>query len=113
MDDCLFCKIVRNEIPAKEVQRDEHVVAFHDINPVAPVHVLVIPTQHATHLSDFMAHGEGEGAARLLAACAAIGKQLAPRGYRVIANEGSDGGQTVHHLHFHVIGGRHMAWPPG
>ncbi len=111
--DCLFCKIVRKEIPANEVLRDEWIVAFHDINPVAPVHVLLIPTAHATHLSDFVAQGDGKTAARLLEAAAALGTKLAPEGYRIVANEGPQGGQTVHHLHVHVLGGRQMTWPPG
>lgn len=113
MDDCLFCKIVRKEISAKEVFRDELVVAFHDINPVAPVHILVIPTKHATHLSEFSAQRNGSATSGLLDACAAVGKKFAPQGYRIVANEGVDGGQTVPHLHFHVLGGRHMTWPPG
>ncbi|GAC1540130.1 MAG: histidine triad nucleotide-binding protein [Candidatus Velthaea sp.] len=110
---CIFCKIVRREIPADEVLRDDHVVAFRDLHPVAPTHVLVIPTVHAAHLSDFASRQDTAGSARLLAAAAEIGKQFGPRGYRVVANEGDDGGQTVHHLHFHVLAGRQMTWPPG
>jgi histidine triad (HIT) family protein len=111
-DDCIFCKIVRKEIPAKEILRDEHVVAFHDLNPQAPTHVLVIPTVHADHLSAFTAAG-GDGAARLLATAADLGKQFGPDGYRVVINEGRDGGQTVFHLHLHVLAGRPLRWPPG
>ena len=109
---CIFCKIVRKEIPADEVLRDEHVVAFRDLNPQAPTHVLVIPTGHAAHLSEFVAQG-GEGAARLLAAVAELGRRFGPGGYRVVMNEGADAGQTVHHLHAHVLAGRHLTWPPG
>ena len=111
-DDCIFCKIVRKEIPAKEILRDEHVVAFHDLNPQAPTHVLVIPTVHADHLSGFV-EGGGGGAARLLAAAAELGKQFGPDGYRLVINEGRDGGQTVFHLHLHVLAGRPLRWPPG
>lgn len=112
-DTCIFCKIVRGEIPAKEVLRDEHVVAFHDLNPQAPTHVLVIPTAHAPHLSAFAAAAGGAQAARLLTAAAELGQRFGPSGYRVVINEGDDGGQTVHHLHAHVLAGRRMAWPPG
>ncbi|MEO7040418.1 MAG: histidine triad nucleotide-binding protein [Candidatus Elarobacter sp.] len=111
--NCLFCKIARKEIPADEVLRDEHVVAFRDRNPQAPTHVLVIPTEHAAHLSDFTANASAEVAARLLTAAAEIGTRLGRDGYRVVMNQGDDGGQTVHHLHLHVLAGRHMTWPPG
>jgi histidine triad (HIT) family protein len=112
-DTCLFCKIVRREIPADEVLRDEHVVAFRDLNPQAPTHVLVVPTEHAADLSDFVASADREGAARLLSAASEIGRRFGRDGYRVVVNEGPDGGQTVHHLHLHVLAGRHMTWPPG
>ena len=113
MTDCIFCKIVRKEIPASEVLRDEHVVAFRDLNPQAPTHILVVPTTHADHLSDFVVKaGEGE-AARLLSAAAELGRRYGNDGYRVVMNEGVDGGQTVHHLHAHVLAGRRMTWPPG
>jgi histidine triad (HIT) family protein len=112
-DDCLFCKIVRKDINAKEVLRDEHVVAFHDLNPQAPTHVLVIPTMHTSDLSEFAAHAAPAAAARLLSAAAAIGKQFGPGGYRVVINEGPDAGQSVFHLHAHVLAGRPLGWPPG
>jgi histidine triad (HIT) family protein len=112
-DACLFCKIVRREIPADEVLRDEHVVAFRDLNPQAPTHVLVIPTEHAAHLSDFVASAGAAQAARFLSAVAEIGRRFGRDGYRVVMNEGLDAGQTVHHLHAHVLAGRHMTWPPG
>jgi len=112
-EDCLFCKIVRKDIAAKEVLRDEHIVAFHDLNPQAPLHVLVIPTVHAEHLSDFVQQGDAAAAGRLLAAAAAIGTRFGPGGYRVVMNEGRDAGQSVSHLHAHVLAGRPMAWPPG
>lgn len=112
-DVCLFCKIVRREIPADEVLRDDHVVAFRDLNPQAPTHVLVVPTTHAAHLSDFAAGANADQAARLLSAASEIGRQLGRDGYRVVINEGPDGGQTVHHLHAHVLAGRRLTWPPG
>jgi len=111
--NCIFCKIVRKEIQADEVLRDEHVVAFRDLNPQAPTHVLVIPTEHAAHLSDFTQSASGDAAARLLGAASEIGRRFGPGGYRVVMNEGPDAGQTVHHLHAHILAGRHMSWPPG
>jgi histidine triad (HIT) family protein len=110
---CLFCKIVRRELPADEVLRDEHVVAFRDVNPVAPTHVLVVPTTHVAHLSAFAAQGDAAASARLLSAAAEVGTRFGTRGYRVVANEGSDSGQSVHHLHLHVLAGRPLSWPPG
>jgi histidine triad (HIT) family protein len=112
-EKCLFCKIVRREIPADEVLRDDYVVAFRDLNPQAPTHVLVVPTEHAADLSDFVASAGAERAARLLSAAAEIGRRFGRDGYRVVMNEGPDAGQTVHHLHAHVLAGRHMSWPPG
>jgi histidine triad (HIT) family protein len=111
--NCIFCKIVSKEIPAQEVLRDENVVAFHDLNPQAPTHVLVVPTEHAAHLSDFSASATDQRAARLLNAASEIGRRFGRDGYRVVINEGPDGGQTVGHLHAHVLAGRHMKWPPG
>src|SRR5947209_13240752 len=111
--NCIFCKIVRKEIPADEVLRDEHVVSFRDLNPQAPAHVLVIPTEHTAHLSDFTRCTGDDRAARLLAAASELGRRFVRDGYRVVINEGPDGGQTVHHLHAHVLAGRHLTWPPG
>ena len=111
--NCLFCKIVSKEIPADEVLRDEHVVAFRDRNPQAPTHVLVVPTEHAEHLSEFVQNTHGVAALRLLRAAAEIGRRFGPGGYRVVMNEGPDAGQSVFHLHAHVLAGRPMAWPPG
>ncbi|MBV8579370.1 MAG: HIT domain-containing protein [Candidatus Eremiobacteraeota bacterium] len=110
---CIFCKIVRKEINAQEVLRDEHVVAFRDLNPQAPTHILVVPTEHAAHLSDFTQTAEDVRAARLLAAASELGRRFGTNGYRVVINEGPDAGQSVHHLHAHVLAGRHLAWPPG
>jgi histidine triad (HIT) family protein len=110
---CIFCKIVAREIPADEVLRDEFVVAFRDLNPVAPTHVLVVPTLHVAHLSAFAAQAAPAASVRLLAAAAELGARFGPHGYRVVTNEGRDAGQTVHHLHLHVLAGRPMSWPPG
>ena len=114
MSACIFCRIVEGSIPAKIVHQDEHTLAFDDINPQAPVHTLVIPKRHIASVQDL---GEADQAllGRLLLTCSKIAKDkgLSDRGFRVVANTGRDGGQTVFHLHFHVMGGRHMAWPPG
>lgn len=114
MSDCLFCKIVEKKIPAKLVQEDEHTVAFDDINPQAPVHTLVIPKRHVTAVQDLGLEDEVL-LAGLLMSCTKVAalKGLQSSGYRVVANTGRDAGQTVFHLHFHVMGGRHMTWPPG
>jgi histidine triad (HIT) family protein len=113
MTDCLFCKIVADEVPSERVFDDDDVIAFRDINPKAPTHVLVIPRRHipdAHALTD--ADGDILGklfaAARQVADDAGLGK-----GYRVVTNIGPESGQTVFHLHFHVLGGRPMSWPPG
>jgi len=105
--DCLFCKIAAGEIPSSKVYEDEHVVAFRDINPVAPVHVLVIPRQHLTSIAD-IGPEHADLMARLLAAVqrVAVETGVAETGYRVVTNHGRDAGQQVLHLHFHVLGGR-------
>ena len=114
MSSCIFCRIIDGSIPAKIVYQDEHTLAFDDINPHAPVHTLVIPKRHVASVQDV---GESDRAllGRLLLTCAKIAKDkgLSESGYRMVANTGRDGGQTVFHLHFHVMGGRHMGWPPG
>jgi histidine triad (HIT) family protein len=111
--DCLFCKIVHGAIPANRVFEDECCIGFPDIDPQAPTHILVIPKQHiASH-----ARVREEDTAlmgRLLAAVAQIARdQDLDGGYRIVVNTGQDGGQTVNHLHIHLLGGRHMKWPPG
>lgn len=112
--DTIFGKIIRKEIPAQIVYETEEVVAFRDINPVAPVHVLVIPK----HPIVSVAHAGSEDSkllGTLLLAAAEVARRegLAENGYRVVTNIGADGGQTVFHLHLHVIGGRSLEWPPG
>ena len=115
MVDCLFCKLVAGEIPARIVKRSDDAVAFHDIDAKAPVHVLVIPTTHVPAVRD--AEGrEGEvmlGKLLHFAAEVAADLGLDTGGYRIVTNTGPDAGQTVDHLHFHVLGGRRMTWPPG
>jgi histidine triad (HIT) family protein len=111
---CLFCKIVVGQIPSDKVHEDELVLAFNDINPQAPVHQLIIPKRHIAS-----AHELTEADAGLLGRLFAVSTQLAaeaglPRsGYRVVTNVGVDGGQSVDHLHLHLLGGRAMTWPPG
>jgi histidine triad (HIT) family protein len=113
-DACIFCKIVRKEVPADEEFRDPDVVAFRDRNPQAPHHLLVVPTRHASHLSEFIGQGRPEIAARLLGVAADLGTRYGgSEGYRIVTNEGPNAGQTVFHLHFHVLAGRRFAWPPG
>ena len=111
--NCIFCKIVRREIPAHEVHRDDDVVAFRDLNPQAPTHILVVPATHADHLSAFTAAATERAAAHLLAVAARLGREHGPDGYRVVMNEGADAGQSVDHLHAHVLAGRRLGWPPG
>ncbi|HEY6852644.1 MAG TPA: histidine triad nucleotide-binding protein [Gemmatimonadales bacterium] len=112
MSDCLFCKIAAGEIPADIVKKTDKFVAFRDISPQAPTHVLVIPTHHVATLND----AKDPGLIGALVACArdlARELGLAERGYRVVVNTNPDGGQTVFHLHVHLLGGRVMKWPPG
>lgn len=112
--DCLFCKIIAGEIPSKKVYEDEKVYAFYDISPAAPVHVLIIPK---THISSANALSEENAAVvgHIFTVAARLAAELgiAEKGYRIVNNCGEDGGQTVHHLHFHLLGGRSLQWPPG
>lgn len=114
MSDCLFCKIVAGQIPAKLLAESEHAVAFADINPVAPAHLLVIPRKHLHAFAEATAaDAQVLGDVMLLAARVAKEKGLEAAGYRLVSNTGSDAGQSVAHLHVHVLGGRKLAWPPG
>ena len=114
MADCLFCKIARGEIPAQIVHKTETVTAFRDINPQAPVHVLLIPNQHVGSAAEI---GPGNGA--LLAALLVAANEVAAKdgvaesGYRLVFNVGAEAGMTVPHLHLHLLGGRKLEWPPG
>ncbi len=114
MDNCVFCRIVSGAIPAERVYEDEFVLAIRDIHPQAPVHLLLMPKRHLASVLEL-----GEADAALLGRIAAAAIQLAnregvaERGFRLLTNVGRDGGQTVPHLHFHLVGGRPMGWPPG
>ncbi len=113
MEECIFCKIVKGEIPAKRIYEDEDYLAFHDINPQAPVHVLIIPKKHIESLN-----AAGEEHRALLGGLLLVAKKVAAemnlkKGYRLVINTGPDGGQEVFHLHLHLLGGRALAWPPG
>jgi len=114
MSDCLFCKIVARTIPAALVYEDELVVAFDDINPQAPTHTLVIPRKHVASIAELQ-DSDVALLGRLLLAGNKIARQkgIADAGYRFVVNTGANGGQSVFHLHLHLLGGRHMGWPPG
>ncbi|MFO0560023.1 MAG: histidine triad nucleotide-binding protein [Polyangiales bacterium] len=112
--NCIFCKIASKQIPSKAVYEDDHVLAFHDLHPQSPVHVLVIPKQHLTslaHSSD--EHTELLGRCVRAAAKIAADLGVADKGYRTVINTGNDGGQSVYHLHVHLLAGRQHGWPPG
>lgn len=112
MEDCIFCKIIAGEIPSRKVYEDERVYAFYDINPAAPTHFLVIPKEHIPSALDIR-----EDNRDIVGYCyqviAQIAKDLSFDNYRVVTNCGEEAGQTVFHLHFHVLAGRNLGWPPG
>jgi histidine triad (HIT) family protein len=111
--DCLFCKISSDTIPFTRLFENDHVLAFPDINPQAPVHILIIPKQHFRSLAHTTST-EAELLSQLLSAATEVAQQQhLDNGFRVVINTGPDGGQTVDHLHLHLLGGRHMHWPPG
>lgn len=114
MSDCIFCKIASGQIPAKIAYENEHVVAFHDLSPQAPCHVLVIPRRHISRLDDLQA-AESELIGQMMLAATEIARQqgVAESGYRTVMNCNDDGGQSVFHIHLHLLGGRQMTWPPG
>ena len=112
MTDCLFCRIARKEIPARIVAETDEYLAFHDVSPQAPTHVLVIPKAHVASL-DGVTDPLLAGRVVLLAAEVARSLGVAASGYRVVMNTGADGGQSVSHLHAHLLAGRAMQWPPG
>lgn len=111
-ESCIFCKIARGEIPAKMLVNNKEIVAFRDLNPQAPVHVLIVPKKHVASLDDA---NDSDLLGRMIAMAAAIARQekIAKSGYRTVINTGKDGGQSVDHLHIHLLGGRPFAWPPG
>jgi histidine triad (HIT) family protein len=114
MADCLFCKIIAREIPASIVYEDDRVLAFNDINPQGPTHVLVVPKRHIATLND-LAEGDDAIVGELVRRAAAIAKDrgIDAGGFRTVFNTNRDAGQTVFHIHLHLIGGRGLAWPPG
>ena len=113
MKECLFCKIAMGEIPSTKAYEDDQLIVFHDISPMAPVHVLIVPKKHLTSLNE-----TSEEDAGLIAHVFKVAVQVASElgisdsGYRIVNNCGKDGGQSVDHLHFHLLGGRHLAWTP-
>jgi histidine triad (HIT) family protein len=117
MSNCLFCSIIAGDIPADVVARTEHSLAFRDIDPQAPVHVLVVPLQHSADVSELSADHEATG--QLMADAAAVARELglAPQGdqsgFRLVLNTGAGAGQSVFHTHVHILGGRDFLWPPG
>ena len=114
MADCLFCKIIKREIPGSLVYEDDRVLAFNDINPQAPTHVLVIPKQHIESLNDLSGRDD-QLVGELVRRAAAIAKErgISAGGFRTVFNTNRDAGQTVFHVHLHLLGGRDMTWPPG
>lgn len=114
MAHCPFCKIVQGKTPSRIVHRDEHVTAFHDINPQAPTHILIVPNQHIAGADEITSEHAPVVAAMLAAAKRlAESEGIAAGGYRLVLNVGPDAGQSVFHLHLHLLGGRRMTWPPG
>lgn len=111
--DCIFCKIAAGHIPAELIYKNDHVAAFRDINPVAPVHVLIIPLEHISSLSE-LNDGDADIAAQLLLAARIVAEKtgVLESGYRLVFNNGADALQSVGHIHAHLIGGKTMAWPP-
>ena len=114
MENCLFCKIAEGQIPSKIVYQDEDVVAFEDINPQAPYHILLIPRRHIASMAD-LTEEDGTLLVRLFMVAAKLAHKLGfdESGYRFVTNVGPDAGQSVFHLHFHLLGGRKFTWPPG
>jgi histidine triad (HIT) family protein len=114
MADCLFCGIAEGRIKGNIVYQDDSVVAFKDIRPQAPVHVLIVPRKHVATILDLEA-SDGAVTGQILSVAAKLAREqgIAESGFRVVVNSGADAGQSVFHLHFHLLGGRHFSWPPG
>jgi histidine triad (HIT) family protein len=115
VSDCIFCRIAAGEIPAAIVARTEHAVAFQDLNPQAPTHVLVIPTRHIGSMTETDSDDGEVAVGRTIRLAVQVAKQLGldPNGYRLVLNTGRDGSQSVFHIHVHLLGGRRLGWPPG
>ncbi len=114
MTECLFCKIGSGEIPSDKVYENDRLIAFRDIDPQAPTHILIIPREHIETLNDLEEkHSDLLGAMILLAKDLAVKEGIADAGYRTVFNCNADGGQAVYHIHLHLLGGRKMSWPPG
>ena len=111
--DCIFCKIAAGDIPAKKAYEDDQCLAFYDLDPQAPVHVLLIPKQHIASVNELTEENSGVVAHIFTVAAKLAGELGLENGYRIVNNCGEDGGQTVQHLHVLLLGGRSMAWPPG
>lgn len=114
MEDCIFCKIISGDIPSKKAYEDEQVLAFYDIDAKAPVHLLIIPKKHIASVLELKPEDRAL-VAHIFEVAAKLARELGleERGFRMVSNIGKDGGQTVPHLHFHLLGGRELAWPPG
>lgn len=112
--NCIFCRIVKGEIPSKKVYEDDHVLAFHDIAPQAPIHILIIPKKHFSTILD-IEETDKSLIGHIFTVANRIAKEqgFSDRGFRIVTNCNSEGGQTVFHLHFHLLAGRQMHWPPG
>ena len=108
MNDCLFCRIIAGDIPSSKVYEDEHVYAFRDINPQAPTHILVVPKEHIGSAAELTAENSAAAARCLVAAAKIAGSENLTGGYRIVSNVGPDAGQTVKHLHFHILGGKRL-----
>ncbi|MBI4116050.1 MAG: histidine triad nucleotide-binding protein [Candidatus Omnitrophica bacterium] len=112
MSDCLFCRIIKKEIPSKSAYEDEHIYAFHDINPQAPTHVLIVPKTHLDGVAQ-LGVKDTEIAGRLIVQAKRLADSLGLKSYRLVFNSGAEAGQSVFHIHLHLLGGRRMTWPPG
>ncbi len=111
--ECIFCKIAAGEIPVTPVYHDDEVLAIADINPQAPTHLLVMPVAHHANIAALSDAGDAALTAKLFAIAAKLGRERGANGFRLVMNTGDDGGQTVDHLHVHLLAGRAMGWPPG
>jgi histidine triad (HIT) family protein len=111
--DCIFCKIAAGDIPANVAYRDDDVVAFHDLGPQAPVHILVIPVKHTANIVELSGASDAATVGKLFNVATRLGRDNGGEGFRLVVNTGQAGGQTVEHMHVHVLAGRQMHWPPG